>query len=232
MAPKHMTAVRDSSLRARALPRQRRSSERVEKILAATRVILREQGADRVTTVAVARKAGVSVGTFYRYFPSKKAVLIAIYEAYLARLLVVVDEFNGEKYRALGWREFFLELVRAVKQREMEAEEVHELANAIRAYPDLQVIDRVRGQGIVEFMVRHLKRLGAQGTQQHLERLGWFIYELNNGIWLYQTRSEISPAHLRRIVEWEATAIVAVVASVFAEDARASTRRLQSGKSV
>jgi AcrR family transcriptional regulator len=225
-----MTPVRDSSLRTRAVPRQRRSSERVAKILAATRVILREQGANGVTTVAVARQARVSVGTFYRYFPSKKAVLIALYEAYLARLLLVVDEFEGERYRTLGWRDFFLELVRAVKRQEMDAEEVHELANAIRAYPDLQVIDRARGQGIVEFMVRHLKRLGAQGSQQQLERLGWFIYELNNGIWLYQTRSEISPAHLRRIVEWEATAVVAVVASAFAEDAGLATRRHLSGK--
>ena len=198
--------VPDTNLEPRKIPQQRRSHEQVEKILAATRAILRERGAAAVTAVTIAREAGVSVGSFYQYFPNKKAVLIALYHAYLDGLHGGVEQFESAEYQALGWREFFSEVIGFVKRQEMHGAEVRELANAIRMYPEMQTIDRERGQAGVDFMVRHMTRLGAHGTRQHLEQLCWFLQELNNGIWAYQMRGEISRASLRLIGEWELAA--------------------------
>jgi AcrR family transcriptional regulator len=210
--------VADSNLEPRKIPRQRRSREQVEKILSATRAILQEKGAAAVTAVTIAREAGVSVGSFYQYFPNKKAVLIALYHAYLDELHASVEHFESAKYRTLGWREFFTEVIQFVKRQEMLGPEVRELANAMRMYPEMQAIDQERGQAGVDFWVRHMTRLGARGTRRHLEQISWFLQELNNGIWAYQMRDEISRASLRLINEWEATAILAVVATVFPED--------------
>lgn len=63
----------------RRIPKQRRSHEIVAAILEAARRLLRE-GRHAVTTTAIAQRAGVSVGSVYRYFPNKNAILAALFE--------------------------------------------------------------------------------------------------------------------------------------------------------
>jgi AcrR family transcriptional regulator len=215
----------DTNLEPRKVPRQRRSSERVEKILSATRKILQQRGAAAVTAVSIAREAGVSVGSFYQYFPNKESVLLALYHAYLDGLHGGVEKFESPEYQVLGWREFFGEVIRFVKRQEMRGTEIRELASAIRMYPEIQVIDKQRGQGGVDFMARHMARLGARGTRHQLEQLGWFLHVLNNGIWDYQMRKDISRTPLRLISDWELTALLAVIATVMPEDESKPTSR-------
>ncbi|PLZ03094.1 TetR family transcriptional regulator [Burkholderia sp. WAC0059] len=63
---------------ARKHPSQARSTRLVADILeAAVRVLIRE-GARRFTTARVAEEAGVSVGSFYQYFPNKEAILFRL----------------------------------------------------------------------------------------------------------------------------------------------------------
>lgn len=73
--------------RARAdSPRKRPTLERakatVDVILRAAAHILRTQGWDALNTNAVAKRAGVSIGSLYQYFPSREALLVAIAEAH------------------------------------------------------------------------------------------------------------------------------------------------------
>jgi AcrR family transcriptional regulator len=64
----------------RRIPKQRRSREIVDAIVEAGRHLLEERGPEALTTNAVAERAGVSIGSLYRYFPSRAAVLAAIYD--------------------------------------------------------------------------------------------------------------------------------------------------------
>jgi len=59
-------------------PVQARSVDRLATILDAARQVLEEVGRDRLTTGMVAEAAGCSIGTLYRYFPDRVAVLDAI----------------------------------------------------------------------------------------------------------------------------------------------------------
>jgi AcrR family transcriptional regulator len=59
----------------RRAPRQERSQQTVDAILAATRQLVAERGVESVTTNAVARRAGVSIGSLYQYFPGKRALI-------------------------------------------------------------------------------------------------------------------------------------------------------------
>ena len=59
----------------RKSPRQRRSLATVETIIEAAARILETAGPDGFNTNAVARRAGVSVGSLYQYFPSKQAIV-------------------------------------------------------------------------------------------------------------------------------------------------------------
>lgn len=67
-----MTAAR---LKARKTPRQRRSQATVEAIVEAAARILETAGPAGFNTNAVARLAGVSVGSLYQYFPGKQALI-------------------------------------------------------------------------------------------------------------------------------------------------------------
>jgi AcrR family transcriptional regulator len=64
----------------RKKPTQARAQATVEAILRATAHILRTAGWDACNTNAVAKRAGVSIGSLYQYFPSKEALVAALAE--------------------------------------------------------------------------------------------------------------------------------------------------------
>jgi AcrR family transcriptional regulator len=59
-------------------PRRRRPEERAQQIMDAAVRLFAEQGYERTTTRAIAQEAGISEGTIYKYFDSKRALLFAI----------------------------------------------------------------------------------------------------------------------------------------------------------
>jgi AcrR family transcriptional regulator len=61
-----------SALRRR--PAQRRSAERVQRMLDACADILDETGYDGLSTTKVAQRADVAIGSVYQFFPDKKAI--------------------------------------------------------------------------------------------------------------------------------------------------------------
>ncbi len=64
----------------RKKPKQERAKDTVDAILRAAAHILRSHGWDACNTNAVAKRAGVSIGSLYQYFPSKEALLAALAE--------------------------------------------------------------------------------------------------------------------------------------------------------
>ena len=63
---------------ARKTPRQQRARDSVDVILEAAAQVLEATGEAGFNTNAVAERAGVSIGTLYRYFPDKHSVLRAL----------------------------------------------------------------------------------------------------------------------------------------------------------
>lgn len=68
----------------RKIPKQARAKASVDAILEATARILQADGPLAANTNAIARIAGVSIGTLYQYFPDKNAILIALARRELA----------------------------------------------------------------------------------------------------------------------------------------------------
>lgn len=71
----------------RRLPRD----QRVAAILQTARVVLRERGFENFLTLEVAERCGVSEGTIYKYFASKRDLLIKVSEDWF-------DEFLDDDY--------------------------------------------------------------------------------------------------------------------------------------
>ncbi len=62
----------------RKKPQQQRSRVTIDTIYEATIQVLLAGGLDKITTIQVADRAGVSVGSVYQYFPNKSALLAAV----------------------------------------------------------------------------------------------------------------------------------------------------------
>lgn len=63
----------------------------VEAILDATIRVLVERGYEGATTIAIAARAGVSVGSLYQYFPNKESVVAALIERHVGELVACAD---------------------------------------------------------------------------------------------------------------------------------------------
>jgi AcrR family transcriptional regulator len=59
----------------RRAPSQRRSRERVQRMLAAASDLIAQKGSDAMRMAEVAERAGVSIGSLYQYFPDKAAII-------------------------------------------------------------------------------------------------------------------------------------------------------------
>ncbi|MFK2890793.1 TetR/AcrR family transcriptional regulator [Dyella flagellata] len=79
------------ALNPRKLPRQGRSIATVNAIFEATAQVLLSDGPVSLNTTRVARRAGVSIGTLYQYFPNKQALLFATLERYMTRLVEAIE---------------------------------------------------------------------------------------------------------------------------------------------
>ncbi|MEU6784374.1 TetR family transcriptional regulator [Nonomuraea angiospora] len=92
-----------STLRRR--PAQRRSVERVERMLDECAILLDEVGYEAMTTKEVARRAEVPIGTFYQFFHDKQGLVRALarrnLEAFLSRVIDRIPKADLEHWTDL-----------------------------------------------------------------------------------------------------------------------------------
>jgi AcrR family transcriptional regulator len=94
-----VSALTAAPLDPRKSPRQARARATVEVIVEAAARILETAGPEGFNTNAVARRAGVSVGSLYQYFPSKQALVAELSrrnaEAALAGMAAAAERTRG-----------------------------------------------------------------------------------------------------------------------------------------
>lgn len=71
----------------RKTPRQARSRATCEAVVEAAARILETEGAEAFNTNSIARRAGVSIGTLYQYYPDKQSILAELIRRERALLL-------------------------------------------------------------------------------------------------------------------------------------------------
>ena len=73
-------------------PRQRRAFETRAAMLRAVEVLVAQEGWEAVTTTRVAEQADMAVGTVYRYFQDREALLLAAYDESVERLVGICQD--------------------------------------------------------------------------------------------------------------------------------------------
>ena len=111
-------------------------------------------GEGKVSLEAVAREAGVGIGTLYRHFPTREALVAAVYRAERGRLAEAAGELLAEQApdRALrGWMDLFADYV-ATKR---------EMADALRALVADGTVTRSEAREELSGAVKQLLDAGA-----------------------------------------------------------------------
>jgi len=86
-----------------------------ESLILVAKAAFSEQGAD-VPLEEIARRAGLGVGTFYRHFPTRTAILAAVYEREVDQLAGAADELlakHGAGEALEAWLQLFVDYIAA-----------------------------------------------------------------------------------------------------------------------
>lgn len=98
-----MAAPSPIALEPRKQPHQARAQATLDAIFEATIQVLLAEGLQRLTTLRVAERAGVSVGTLYQYYPHKQALLYAVLQRHLRSVVEAVERAaNSVHHTALA----------------------------------------------------------------------------------------------------------------------------------
>lgn len=135
----------------RVEPAQERSLARIDALLDAAATVVDEVGFDRLTTAQVAELSGASIGTVYRYFPDRIALLVALRDRAVRRyrlaaseelerkqpatwqdaMALLIARFAGMFRTEPGFRIMRFEEVRGVDEGAVTVDHVHEFAERV-----------------------------------------------------------------------------------------------------
>jgi AcrR family transcriptional regulator len=125
----------------RKTPKQARAQATVEAILTATAELLVDLGYERTTTNAIARRAGVSIGSLYQYFPNKEALFTALCDQHMTEMTtLLLGEIATLRGRPLD--EAIRPLVKALLRAHAVAPALHRVF--IEQVPRITGLERVQ----------------------------------------------------------------------------------------
>src|SRR5579875_2253520 len=105
-----MTATEPTSELPLSRPKRADARRNYDKVIAAARSAFTENGAE-TSLEGIARRAGVGIGTLYRHFPNRQALLEAVYVEEVERMSATASELGClEPWEALStWLKVFVE---------------------------------------------------------------------------------------------------------------------------
>jgi AcrR family transcriptional regulator len=146
-----------SELGLRSEPRQARARETFEVLLSVAAELLDEVGIDGFNTNLLAERAGVRVRTVYRYFPNKRAVVIALAQ----RVVADWDAWVAEALEGFSPTSDWRVALRRVIDRYYEgvrAQPGHAgIRRAMSAVPELHEIDQEDNARMADVFARFLR---------------------------------------------------------------------------
>lgn len=159
-------------------------------LVVAGREVFSEQGAD-ASLEEVARRAGVGIGTLYRHFPSREAMVEVIFEEHIGQVLAAADEAAASDDAWAGLVAF-LERVLDLQARNLPLRDVF-VRHPVGAG---RIAERRRQIGPL------LKRLVVRAREQGALRSDFTVGDLALAMWsfapVFEATAGIAPNAWRR----------------------------------
>jgi len=169
----------------RATPVQPRGARTLQAVLDAAHQVLKDSGIDGLTTAAVARQSGMAVGTVYRLFPNKEAIVCKVYEDKIRQVRVLGAKTLRTFRRGDDWRAAVRTYIEVLKAAEDSTDFDLSLASTGFLIPEIRRIDALHAIHMTDDMVELLKTLGSPWGDAALFELCMTTYCLETASWHY-----------------------------------------------
>ncbi len=166
----------------RTQPVQQRAQKRRNQILEVTAELLEEVGQYDLTTILVAKRAGMSVGTLYHYFPNKYAIMYALAEQWVGEMDIALQELESEAIESLSLKRFVERCVDRMRLVYINQRGLLPLVQAMYGVPELVELDLIHDELIIASMARMFERMDIASKPAELRRLGRAYLEITHSL--------------------------------------------------
>jgi AcrR family transcriptional regulator len=164
----------------RRVPVQRRSRERVDRMLNAASRLIAERGSEAVTMSDVAERAGVSIGSLYQYFPDKSALIWTLAESFYADgRQCVIDELDRVTDRET-FRLALHALLDAYYRMFQDGPAIVDIWSGVQADKTLQAMDTRENREIGQLFAETLMRIGPDADRAAIETDAFLLAHLTS----------------------------------------------------
>ena len=165
----------------RRVPVQARSRERVERILDAAAQLLSDQGYDAVKTNLIAKRAGVSIGSIYQFFPNRFAIFNALADRYRKKIASALSKTMGPESPDRPWEEALEDGFESLAEMWRDDWAFHMVWLAIQNTAELtEARERYREMLINEELVYFLRRILPDRGGSRLQAIARVMLEAGN----------------------------------------------------
>lgn len=147
--------TKSDQLTPRRRPSQERSRDRVERILDATAALLEETPVDKITTAAIAERAGVPIGSVYQYFPNKLSVLAELARRVMENVDLKTASLIAGDFGVLPWDQAIDRAIDATMQGYSEQPGYFQLLLSIRPTPEFGAITDESNERVAAMLALH-----------------------------------------------------------------------------
>ena len=174
----------------RNLPMQQRALEKREMILSVTAKLLGTVGQDDLTTILIANKTGISVGTLYHYFPNKYSILFALSQRWLNEIDYALDDIDNFSLKDVSLRDFTNYSIDRMLNVYTDQEGILPLVQLMSGVPELKELDEEHDEKIILTMSKIFNRLSISSNPLTLSRLSQTWLEVTHAILLIAITSK------------------------------------------
>ncbi|HIA48218.1 MAG TPA: TetR/AcrR family transcriptional regulator [Candidatus Hydrogenedentes bacterium] len=172
----------ESGIRPRRVPVQARSRERVQRILDAAAHLPTEEGYNSVKTNLIAKRAGVSIGSVYQFFPNRYVIINALGERYQSKVAQVLMMYMGpDAPDDRHWDETLAEVIDILAEMWHDDWAFHSVWLAIRSTTELQESDILFRENLIDsLLVNFWKKVIPEKDDTQPKTIARVIFEISN----------------------------------------------------
>jgi AcrR family transcriptional regulator len=127
----------------------------VERILDASASLLADMPVEKITTAAIAEKAGVPIGSVYQYFPNKLAVLAEVARRVMEEVDLKTASLIAEDFGVLPWDQAIDRAIDATMQGYAEQPGYIQLLLSLRPTQEFGAITNESNERVAAMLAMH-----------------------------------------------------------------------------
>ena len=162
----------------RRAPAQRRSRERVERILSAATALIAAHGSDQLRMSDVAERAGISIGSLYQYFPDKGAVICTLAERYNTAGRACIEAAFAEVRDLAGLGIAFARLIDQYYAMFLAEPAMRDIWSGMQADPQLAALELAESRTLGNMLAAVMKRVRPRAKPTELRTTAFLVMHL------------------------------------------------------